>query len=135
MQQSIGMPVEIGPTPAWTFFSLYSYEEEYTPILISSGKVKARHFHLAKRFTNDPFSVNDGGEFWKSISEIYPCIQQYSSLSLNIRVTNASFLKLDITIIKWTLAYKFIEWRGCSLLPSLSQPTLPHFSHTPISIE
>ena len=135
MQQSIGIPVEIGPTPAWTFFSLYSYEEEYTPILISSGKVKGRHFHLAKRFTNDPFSVNDGGEFWKSISEIYPCIQQYSSLSLNIRVTNASFLKLDITIIKWTLAYKFIEWRGCSLLPSLSQPTLPHFSHTPISIE
>ena len=43
MQQSIGILVETDPTPAWTNLSLYSYEEEYIPILISSDNINGRH--------------------------------------------------------------------------------------------
>ena len=38
--------------------------------LISSDKIKARHFYLTKRFIDDLCAVNDGGEIGKSICGI-----------------------------------------------------------------
>ena len=40
--------------------------------LISSDKIKIRHFHSTKRFIDDLCVINDGGEFERSICVIYP---------------------------------------------------------------
>ena len=43
---------------------LYSYEEEYISSLISSDKIKAKHFHSAKSLIDDPCAINDGEELF-----------------------------------------------------------------------
>ena len=40
--------------------------------LISSDKIKGRHFYSTKRFIDDLSTINDGGEFGRLICEIYP---------------------------------------------------------------
>ena len=72
MKQAIGIPMGIDPAPFWTNLFLYSYEAEYMSSLISSDKVKARHFHSAKHFIDDLSAINDGGEFGRSVCDIYP---------------------------------------------------------------
>ena len=59
MKQTIGIPMEIDPTP-FLGESFYYYEEEYTSSLISSDTIKARDFHLTKRFLHF-CAINDGG--------------------------------------------------------------------------
>ena len=56
----------------WANLFLYFYEEQYMSSLISSDKIKTRHFHSTKRFIDDLCVINDGGEFEKSIYVIYP---------------------------------------------------------------
>ena len=51
---------------------LYAYEANYMTDLISSDKVKARHFHSTKRFIDDLCALNDGGEFGRVHKDIYP---------------------------------------------------------------
>ena len=53
-------------------FFLYSYEEEYMSSLISSNEIKARHFHSPRHFIDNLCTINGGGEFERSICEIYP---------------------------------------------------------------
>ena len=73
MRQSIGIPMGIDPAPFWANLYLYSYEEEFISNLVDSGeKVRARHFHACRRFIDDLCAMNDGGEFGRSFSEIYP---------------------------------------------------------------
>ena len=40
-------------------------------LLIYSDKIKARHFHSTKSFIDDLSTINDGGEFGRSICDIY----------------------------------------------------------------
>ena len=72
MKQAIGIPVEIDTVSFWANLLLYSYEEEYMSSLISSDKIKTRHFHSAKRFIDDLCTINDSGDFGRSICDIYP---------------------------------------------------------------
>ena len=60
------------PSPFWTNLFLYFYEEEYISSLISSDKIKARHFRTTKCFIDNLCALNDGGEFGRSICDIYP---------------------------------------------------------------
>ena len=108
MQLSIGIPTGIDPVPFWTNLFLYSYEEDYISSLISSDKVKARHFHSTKRFIDDLYSINDGREFGKSFSDIYPTELE---LKFEHQGSPAGFLDLDITIKKGTLSYLTKEIR------------------------
>ena len=39
---------------------------------ISSDKLKARHFHSTKQIINDVSAINDGREFGRSVSDVYP---------------------------------------------------------------
>ena len=64
--------MRIDPAPFWARLFLYTSEEEYTSSLIASEKAKARHFHSTKHFIDDLCSINDGGYFGKSLSEIHP---------------------------------------------------------------
>ena len=53
LRQKIGIPMGIDPALFWANLFLYTYEDEYLSELISSDKVKARHFHATKRFIDD----------------------------------------------------------------------------------
>ena len=71
MKQAIGIPMEIDRTWFWPNSFLYSYEEEYISLMFSSNKIKARHFNLTKSFVDDNYAINNGGEFGRSIYDIY----------------------------------------------------------------
>ena len=85
----------IDPAPFWANPFLYSYEEEYMSSLISSDKIKGRHFHSTKRFTDDLCAINDDGEFERSICEIYPRVVE---LKFEYQGDQTIFLNLNITI-------------------------------------
>ena len=76
--------------------------------LISSDKVKARHFHSTKRFIDDLCALNDGGEFGKVHKDIYP-----NELELKVEHSgsHASFLNLDVTIKEGLFVYKLFDKR------------------------
>ena len=71
MKQSIGIPTGIDSALFWANLFLYSYGEEYMSSLISSYKNKARHFPSTKRFIYDLGGINFGGEFRRSLLDIY----------------------------------------------------------------
>ena len=92
----------IDSAPFWASLFLYSYQGEYTSSLISSDKVKARHFRSTKQFIDDLCSINDCGKFGKSFSGIYQ-----TELELK-----DSFLNLDIIIKFGTIVYKLFNKRN-----------------------
>ena len=96
MKQSIDIPMGIDSALFWANLFLYSYEEEYMSVLISSDKIKARHFHSTKCFIDDLVGINFGGEFGRSFCDIYPKEQK---LNLEQQGNHATILNLDITII------------------------------------
>ena len=63
--------------------------------LISSDKIKTRHFHSTKHFIEDLCTINYGGELGRSICEIYP---KELNLKAEHQGDHATFLKLDIII-------------------------------------
>ena len=72
MKQAFGIPMGIDPASFWANLFLYFDEEKYMSSLIFSDKIKARHFHLTKRFIDDLCAINDGREFERSICDIFP---------------------------------------------------------------
>ena len=108
MRQAIGIPMGIDPAPFWANLFLYAYENEFISDLISTSKVKARHFLSTKRFIDDLCAINDGGEFSRSYQLIYP-----DELELKVEHSgnHASFLNLDITIKDGIFVYKLYDKR------------------------
>ena len=98
----------IDPAPLWANIFLYQYEQRYMSELISSDKVKARHFHATKRFIDDLCTINDGNLFREIYKDIYP-----EELELRIEHSglHASFLNLDITITEGKFIYKLFDKR------------------------
>ena len=76
--------------------------------LISTDKVKARHFHSTKRFIDDFCAINGGNLFGWVYSDIYP---EELELKVEHSGTHASFLSLDITIIEDMFVYKLFDKR------------------------
>ena len=95
MRQCIGIPMGIDPAPFWANLYLYYYEEKYISGLISSDIIKARVFHVVKRFVDDLFAINDGGEFGRNHINIYPIELE---LKLEHSGSEATFLNLHIRI-------------------------------------
>ena len=108
MRQAIGIPMGIDPAPFWANLFLYSYEKEYMEHLIYTDKVKARHFHGTHRFIDDLFAANDGGEFGRVYSEIYP---EELELKLEHSGSHATFLSLDISLVEGRFIYKLFDKR------------------------
>ena len=108
LRQAIGIPMGIDPAPFWANLFLYYYEEKFISNLISTDKVKARHFHSTKRFIDDLCAINDGGKFGNSFVDIYP---QELDLKLEHSGSHASFLNLDITIKNKKFVYKLFDKR------------------------
>ena len=72
--------------------------------LISSDKIKTRHFRSTKRIINDLGAINDDGEFERSICDIYP---KELELKVNHQDDHAAFLNLDITIKEGTFIHTY----------------------------
>ena len=72
------------------------------------NKVRARHFHSCKRFIDDLTAINDGGEFGRSIYEIYP---DELELKAEHSGNHATFLNLDILVIDGRFIYKLFDKR------------------------
>ena len=108
MRQAIGIPMGIDPAPFWANLFLYQFEQRYMTDLISTDKVKARHFHSTKRFIDDLCAINDGNLFGRVYTDIYP---EELELKVEHSGTHASFLSLDITIIEDIFVYKLFDKR------------------------
>ena len=78
------------------------------PSPISSDKIKARHSHSIKRFIDDLCAINDGGEFGRSICEIY---SKELKLKVEHQGDHAKFLNMDIIIDEETFISKLIDKR------------------------
>jgi len=76
--------------------------------LIDSDKVKARHFHSTKRFTDDLCALNDGDLFGKVYGDIYP---EELELKREHSGNHGTFLNLDITIKNCRFIYKLFDKR------------------------
>ena len=68
--------------------------------LISSNKVKARHFHCTKHFFDNFYAIDDGGRFGKSFWEIYP---KELELKVENQGNHACFVNLDILSVTTSL--------------------------------
>ena len=104
--QKTGIPMGIDPALSWANLFLYT-KNEYMSELISSDKVKARHFHANKRFIDDLGTLNDGVVFSDVHKEIYP-----PDLSLLSNFLKAVFHKFYLVSswIPWTICrYEFKE--------------------------
>ena len=77
--------------------------------LISFDKIKARHFHSIKRFIDDLWAINDGGEFGRSLCDIYPNELERLNLRLSGRGDHSTFL--NVTNKERTFIYKFFDKR------------------------
>ena len=112
MRQSIGIPMGIDPAPFWANLYLYSYEEEFISNLVKGGendsKIRARHFHACRRFIDDLCAMNDGGEFGRSFSQIYP---EELELKEEHSGDHATFLCIDVTIENKRFIYKLYDKR------------------------
>ena len=72
------------------------------PSVIYSYKIKARQFHSTKRF------INGGGEFGRSIFDIF---LKELEVKVEKHGDHATFLNLDITNKEGTLIYKLFDKR------------------------
>ena len=108
LRQAIGIPMGIDPAPFWANLFLYQFEQRYMSDLISTDKVKARHFHSTKRFIDDLCAINDGNLFGTVYKDIYP---EELELKLEHSGAHASFLNLDITINEGIFVYKLFDKR------------------------
>ena len=113
MRQAIGIPMGIDPAPFWANLYLYSYEEDFISNLVKNGgkegKIRARHFHSNRRFIDDLCAMNDGGEFGRSNTEIYP--PELELKKENSEDDHATFLNLDIKIEDRRFIYKLYDKR------------------------
>ena len=96
----------IDPAPFWA--NLYLYEYDYTKSLMTTDIVRARKFHGCFRFIDDMICLNDGSEFEKAYTNIYPeCLE----LKCEHKGTHATFLDLDIEINDSLFIYKLFDKR------------------------
>ena len=87
-----GIPMGIDPAPFWANLLIYTYENEYISELISNDKVKAHHFHAAKRFI-----------------DVYKYIYSRElELKIEHSGTHATFLNLDNTVKDGVFIYKLL---------------------------
>ena len=100
---------------------LYYWEGAFIPSLISSDKIKARHFHSKEGFIDDLCSINDTREFGRSICEKY-----VTELELKVehQSDHATILNLDITINDETFINSLFNKRDSSPFSIVRMPNI-----------
>ena len=95
-QQIIGIPMGSDPAPYFANLFLYRFESKWLNKTKKENNIIARKLGKVYRFIDDLLSINDGGEFEKNFSQIYP--PELELKKENTINTKTSFLELDITI-------------------------------------
>ena len=90
------------------------------PLLISSDKIKARHFHSTKRFIDDLCALNDGGELGRSICDIF--LMKLELHGDHATMGSCYILNWDITIKERTFIYKLFDKRDSFPFPIARMP-------------
>ena len=92
--QDIGIPMGSDPALIFANLFLFYFEDKWVRNVQRSDLSRARKFTTIFRFIDDILTVNDGGEFARSLEEIYP-----PELELNKEnegKSNATFLDVNI---------------------------------------
>ena len=108
-RQIVGIPMGSDPAPYFANLFLYRYESKWLYKMKKENNVLARKFGRIFRYIDDLLAINDGGEFEKHYSEIYP-----SELELkkeNVINTETSFLELSISISDHSFHTKLYDKR------------------------
>ena len=95
-RQIVGIPMGSDPAPYFANLFLYRYESRWLTKMKKENNVLARKFGRVFRYIDDLLAINDGGEFERHYSEIYP-----SELELkkeNVVNTETNFLELNIQL-------------------------------------
>ena len=93
-RQTIG--ISMGSAPFFDILFLYCYESRWMTKMKKENNILARKFGRIFRYIDDLIAINDGNEFEKYHSEIYPDeLELKKENSIN---TETTFLELNISI-------------------------------------
>ena len=109
LRQVIGIPMGLDPAPYFANDFLFSYESKWLNKTKKNNNILARKFGKTYRFIDDLNALNDGGEFEKIHSEIYP--PELVLKKENSDNNHATFLDLDITIVDGRFETKLFDKR------------------------
>ena len=96
-RQIVGIPMGSDPAPYFANLFLYRYESTWLNKIKKDNNILARKFGQIYRFIDDLLAVNDGGEFERYHSQIYP--QELELKKENTTNVETSFLELKINIL------------------------------------
>ena len=93
-KQDIGIPMGSDPAPFFANLFLFYFEDKWVRNFQRSDLSRARKFATIFQFIDDLLTMNDGGEFARSLEEIYsPELELHKE---NEGTSNATFLDLNI---------------------------------------
>ena len=95
-KQVIGIPMGSDPAPFFANLFLYCYESRWIKRMKKENNILARKFGKVFRFIDDLIAINDGNEFERYHSEIYP--NELELKKENVVNTETTFLELNIRI-------------------------------------
>ena len=95
-RQIVGIPMGSDPAPYFANLFLYRYESRWLNKMKKENNILARKFGRVFRYIDDLLAINDGGEFEKYCSEIYPSELELKKENLVNIETN--FLELNIQL-------------------------------------
>ena len=95
-KQVIGIPMGSDPAPFFANLFLYCYESRWMKRMKKENNILARKFGKIFRYIDDLIAINDGNEFERYHSEIYP--DELELKKENVVNTDTTFLELNIKI-------------------------------------
>ena len=108
-RQVVGIPMGSDPAPFFANLFLYRYESRWINKMKKENNVLARKFGRVFRYIDDLLAINDGDEFERYYSDIYP-----SELELkkeNATNTETNFLELNIRLVSHSFHTKLYDKR------------------------
>lgn len=109
-RQIIGIPMGSDPAPFFANLFLFFYECKYINTCKKHDRLRARRLFNIFRFIDDLLALNDGGEFWRCIVDIYP--PELVLKKENISNDKATFLDLEIHVVNNEYLYKLYDKRN-----------------------
>ena len=95
-RQVVGIPMGSDPAPYFANLFLYHHESRWLNKMKKENNILARKFNKVYRFIDDLLAINDGGEFEKCCSQIYP--EELELKKENVSNIETNFLELNIKI-------------------------------------
>ena len=120
-KQDIGIPMGFDPAPFFAIIFFY-FKDKWVRNVQQSDLSRAHKFATIFQFIDDLLTMNDGGEFARSLEEIYP-----PELELNKEnegMSSATFLDLNIETDGVKFATSFYDKRNAFPCSNVRMPFL-----------